>query len=678
MPTFYVDRYNRSFSDAAQTTLTHVVQRYSGMAVGGFDQAEINIEGDVGQLLSEVHRWLGYYYIIRNENMTPVWAGKVTQTTTFKGKRKKTLSLDEMQNRIAVAYSYDDPSGTSTRGTTNWADDTESQARYGVKEQLQSQGDLDSTHADSLRDKALSDLSDPTTIITFDGGGDKSGGTLYLRGLWSTTAWRIFNQSGGVVKFDDSGNYEHLLGWGLSSNLIGFEATQDGLHDLGDHAPTPPVGHLDALRKDDVIVVSGAANGGNNGTFTVKQAVSNDVSRIGPTTTISFEVTDDIKSSTSVLGPIQATQLLLVSGSAVGGNNRYYFTNTDLAADHITVLPATVANSAAGSAVTLKQGHSVLLNASLTTEYPSNTITVTALGTIVAQSFTLSVNSPFTAAEVFLRLKRVGSPSDSVQVFIESDSAGSPSNISLESVSVLGSTISDEMNWVKFTFANTLALTYGTTYWLVVWRTGSNSTTDYYMLDLAEDANGATTATYTGGIVKLWNGSAWITRTNNADMPFQIWAHKETTAQISDMLTTAGQFLVGQDFQIVSGLSSRQFRDADQAAQTEIETLLKAGVSGGRRMLADVTPDRVVHIYQEPTYNVDSAPMLDEDNNLLSPLNSPYETGQLPFGKWITLMDELPDEAGVFIERAEYDATSGEYTLTPKGAPDPWDIVTLI
>jgi len=668
MPTFYVDRYDRSFSDAAQTTLRHTVQRYSGMAVGGFDQAEIKVDGDVA-LLSEVHRWLGYYYIIRNENMSPVWAGKVTQTTTTRGKRKKTYSLDDIANRIAVSYSYDDPTGVATQGRTSWADDAESQRKYGVKEQLQNQGDLDSSHADSLRDKALIDKASPIQAITFDGG-DKPSGSVYLRGLWSTADWRIFNQAGGVVKFEDSGNYEHLLGWGVASNVIGFEATLDGLHDLN--------GRFGALRKDDKIIVSGAANGANNGTFGVTQAVSNDISQIGPTTTTYFEVTDDIKSSISALGPIQATQLLLVSGSAVSGNNRYYFTNTDLAADHITVLPATVANSAAGPAVTLKQGHSVLLDGSLVTEYPSNTITVTALGTIVAQSFTLPVNAPFTAAEVFIRLKKVGSPSDNIQVFVEADSSGSPSNVSLESATVAGSALSTDMNWVKFSFTNTLALSYGVTYWLVVWRTGSNSTTDYYMLDLAEDANGTIAADYADGIVKLWNGSAWVTRANNTDMPFQIWAHRETTTQISDMLTTAGQFLVGQDIQIASGLSSRQYRNADQTALAEIETLLKAGVSGGRRLLANVTPDRIVQVYQEPTYNADSAPLIDEDNQLLTPFGSPYETGALPFGRWITLTNELPDEAGVFIERVEYDATSGEYTFTAKGAPDPWDVVNLV
>jgi hypothetical protein len=163
-------------------------------------------------------------------------------------------------------------------------------------------------------------------------------------------------------------------------------------------------------------------------------------------------------------------------------------------------------------------------------------------------------------------------------------------------------------------------------------------------------------------------------------MPFQIWSQRETTAQIGDILTAAGQFVVAQDIQVASGRYSRQYRDADQSALAELEPLLKAGVSGGRRLLASVTPDRVVHIYQEPTYNADVAPVLNGNNEMMDVSGaSPWEPGKLPSGQWVTLTDELPDDAAVFIERAEYDATTGKYTaLETRGAPNPWDVVKLV
>lgn len=671
---FYVERFDRSFEAAAPTQLKLTVERYSGVAVGGFEDAEISVEGPV-ESLWEVLRWLRHYWVIRNENFNIVWAGFVTLAQANFGGLQIGKTLDGMANRIAVAYSEDDPDGAATRGTTAYADDTESQLRYGIKELLQQQGDADATEAVQQRDDALSKLSAP--IYTIDLlAGDTPGATAHCSGLWSTLGWKLYDQPGGVERFDATGNYEHLLGWGFTDTVIGFESSYTRIHDLN--------GRLAALRKDDIIIVTGASNAGNNGAFTVTLATTTDKSIIGPTSTISFNVTDDIMSSGHIFGPIQAHELIQVTGSSVSGNNRYYFANDELADDHITVLPATIANSVAGASVTVKMGHSVEISSALTTEYPANSVTLKAIGTIIAQGFTLSVNVPFTVAEVYIRVKKVGNPADGVQVFIEADSSGSPSNITMESATVAGSAIGTDMQWVKFTFTNTTSLSYATPYWLVAWRTGANSPTDYYVIDLAEDNDTGNAATYTGGAVKLWNGTAWIARSVNADMPFQVWGKKETTGQITDMITAGSQFHTAIDIQDASGLAKRLYRDADQTAQTEIETLLRAGVSGGRRLITEVTPDRVVHVYQEPTYNSDNAPLLGNDSKLQDVTGARWEPGKLPFGEWLTLtgvpsnVDELEGLGSVFIERAEYDARNGKFTaLTPKGAPNPWDVVKL-
>lgn len=658
----YAKLFDAAFDEVPFTTLTLIVQRYSGAAVGGYEQADVEAVGPK-ELIGEVHRWLGHYLAIFNDNHNVVWFGKVMQTTTRRGKRQLTKSLDDMYNRITVAYSYDDANGNATRGTTAAGDDTDSQAKYGIKEQLQSQGNTSSEQADALRDNALSMLSLPVRMVALGGSGDV-GGSLSCKGLWSTLAWRIFNQAGGLVAHDVTGTAEHLLGWGLTSTVIGFENTMARIHDL--------TGRLEALRQDDIVIVSGATNAGNNGQFTVDQATTLEPASY-TATTIRFEVTDDILDTASGLDFVQSKEMIKVTGSAVGGNNRYYYAKDDVQADHITVSPD-VSASAAGSSVTIQQGHSVAVTGSLTTEYPAATVTLTALGTVVAQSFVLPVDVPFLVGEVYIRVKRVGTPADSLSVALRTDVAGSPNTTSIESVTTLGSTLSEDMNWLKVTFSRTTSLSYGTTYWLLAARTGSNDPDNYYMVDLSEDA------TYTDGVFKLWNGSSWVSRTPDVDMPFQIWAHRETTAQISDMLTAAGQFFAAQDIQIASGRYSRAYRNSDQTAQAELETLLKAGVSGGRRLLASVSADRVVHVSQETLYDRDRAPLLTENNELLDVSGSaPYEPGKLPFGQWVTLTDELPDDAGIFIERAEYDAISETYTaLETRGAPNPWDVVNLI
>lgn len=676
---FHVELYDRSFNEAAPTTLDLTVQRYSASAIGGYDQAEVSVAGPKS-LLWEALRWLRYYAVIRNRNQTKVWAGFITGAVINTGGRQIGKSLEGMANRIAVAYSYDDITGQSSRGTTDWADDDDSQSRYGVKELLQSQSDIEAPQAEGQRDQALDMLSSPVSTIDITDG--DIGGTLTLTGIWATLDWKLYNQPGGVERHDTSGNFEHILGWGMSSNVVGFEGSQDKLHDL--------YGRMKELRKDDWLVISGAANGGNNGTFAISQAASI-VDETATTTyvnythaTIGFDANDDITDNLSGLGFVGAYELLNVSGSASAGNNRYYFAKSDLAAGHITVSPTTVATSAASPSitVTIEQGHSVGLDAALTTEFPANTILVEALGKKIAQSFTLSVNLNFTVAEVYIRARVVGSPVDSLSVALYSNSSGSPGS-ALETVTVLGSTLSEEMNWRKFTFANTYTLAYGTTYWLVVSRTGSNTTDAFYMVDLDEEEG------YTGGAIKLWDGSAWVARAwgtpaKSADMPFQVWGNQRTTGQISDILSSAGQFVDTIDVQADSLISSRQFRDQDQTARTELETLMKAGVAGGRRLLSSVSPERVVSVFEEPVYNSDISPLLTDTGELLDQSGGLWEQGRLPHGRWATLtgiptnVDDFVGLSPVFIEHAEYDCTSGKIsTLTPKGAENPWDVTKL-
>lgn len=653
--------YDTGLSEAPFTGLQLIVQRYSAAAIGGSEQAEIEVVG-TDELIREVHRWLGYYVVILNDNDNKVWFGRVTQTTTRRGGRQFTRSLDEMANRIAVSYSYNDANGNATNAVTDWADDADSQLRYGVKEQLQSQGDATVEIAEALRDNAIDLLSMPVKAVSFGGGG-QTGGSLLCRGLWHTTAWRVFNQPGGLIANDVTGTVDHMLGWGFTDTTVGFDATEDRIHDIE--------ARLEDLRQDDQIIVSGAANAGNNGTFTI--ATTTNVEPDSYTgTDIRFELSDDVFSTNSGFGFVQSAEMIKISGAAVAGNNRYYFAKDDVAADHITVNPGVTA-SAAGSTVTVEQGHSIAVTGSLTTEYPGATVTLTALGTLVAQSFTMPVDVPFLIAEVYVRVKRVGTPADSLTVAIRTNSSGSPSGTTLDSVNTLGSTLTEDMDWLKLSFSATVALSYGTTYWLVISRTGSNDPVNYYMVDLSEDL------TYTGGAFKLWNGSAWASRSPDVDMPFQIWSHRETTNQISDMLTTAGQFFAVQDIQAASGRYSRQYRDGNQTAQAELETLLQAGRASGRRFLSSVTPDRVVHVYEEPVYDSASSPLLNENMEILNADGvTLWEPGKLPAGMWLTLTNELPDDSDVFIERAEYDAVNRAYTaLEPKGAPNPWDVVKL-
>jgi hypothetical protein len=86
----------------------------------------------------------------------------------------------------------------------------------------------------------------------------------------------------------------------------------------------------------------------------------------------------------------------------------------------------------------------------------------------------------------------------------------------------------------------------------------------------------------------------WRTYLNTAS------GNTETTAQISAIITNMGQFFTGVDVETASGISSAQLRDGDRTGWEEIEDLLKSGTSANRRLLAEVTDSRRLHIYEEP------------------------------------------------------------------------------
>lgn len=664
---YYVNLFDRNYQEISPPQLALKPLRYSTAAIGGYEYAEIELNGTL-QELWEALRWLRYYVIIRNQNHTPVWCGMITEAIINLGGISIGKSLDQMTNRIAVAYTYSDANGQAVRETTVWQDNTEAQNRYGVIERLESQGDMEAAEALQLANQALETYGKPIATVSVSGG--NTGGTLRCRGLWSHLGWKLYNQPGGVVRYEESGNYDHLLGWSVTSTVLAMDAWEDKLHDLN--------ARLYPLREDDYVVVSGAANVGNNGTFKVLRRAGTEAATTYTANSINFDANDDILDAASGLGFVESYQLIQVSGSAVAGNNRYYITKDQQTADHVTVNPATVAVSAAGPAITVTQGHAIQLDGALTTEYPANNITVTALGVVVAQSFTLPVNAPFTVAEIYVRVKRVGNPTDAIKVILRADSGGSPSGTDIELASIAGSNLGDTMTWVKFTLSNSTVLTYGATYWLLVARTSGYSATNYYVVELNEDAS------YAAGQVKLWNGSGWVSRAVAADMPFQIWSWRQTTDQIADILSNANQLFSDYEVRNASSIYKRQFRDQDQTAQDEIENLLNVGTANGR-LLAKVTPERVAQVYVEPTADRDSDLMLNPLGRLTDNAGQELEPGKLPVGQWIQLTgvpsnaDEIEKISPLFLERAEWDCEQEQFSaLEFKGADNPWEAIRLL
>lgn len=298
-----------------------------------------------------------------------------------------------------------------------------------------------------------------------------------------------------------------------------------------------------------------------------------------------------------------------------------------------------------------------------------------AASTRAAQSFQLSASQPWTAYSAKLSLRKQGSPADNVTVEVCADSAGAPGAV-LASSTLAGSSLAESSDWIEFVFSTPTMLALATTYWLVVKRSGAVDATNYYAMAVGPALG------YASGQYRLYNGAAWVARSTDADAAFQVTGVQETTEQIRYAIAACAPFISAVDIVTASGVYSSQYRDGDTPALSEVEALLKSGTSGGRRLLATVTRERVLRVYQEPSSG-DADYLLTTDGTLHDAFDVSVSPERCPVGVWAKLKDVIPatvdvsklaDPTRVFIESAEYNAETRSYTPEPRALPSVWDM----
>lgn len=642
---------NDTIAIPANATLT--VTGYDAEAVGGPKSAEMTMVGPQSALW-QATRWLGHRVTIIADNGQRVWYGMLHEVVIATGSIEVGLSLANMYNRIAVAYTYEPPGGAVERATTDWAENSESVLRYGYKELMYSMSDTNLTQAEAQRDTLLTAFGAPQPVLRIATGGTPMA-TLRCIGLYDTLDWRYYSDSAGLEEHA-SGGQQQALGQGFTASTIGF--TSDGrIHDSGNR--------LDELLSDHNVQVTGSSS--NNGAHLITGRGSDGESYTAAT--ISFDTTDDVLDSASGMGFLSQDDIITITGSA---SNNGTMRVKSAAADHITVTQS-ISVESAGASVTVAQFGNVTTGTTFVNELPSASVTLVVHGQKVAQSFSLAADNTWTVNKIEINCKKVGAPADSMQVDLCSDSAGSPGSV-LVSDTVVAADIGTDSDWIEFDMGNTQSISYGTTYWIVVSRTGSNDIDDYYVVDVDEDLG------YSRGSLKLYTGSAWTTRYNDADMSFRILGAELTTTQVDRIYDSVGQFFSSIDVADSSGVYSNQYREGDKTAKAEIDDLLSGGTSTANRMLATVTPDGALKIYAQPAAG-ESDIVLHSTGKVGWPSGGLITNGWLPVGRWIQLadiprgVDALASLANIFIERADY--RDGNLQIEPAGMPTPWDVGTI-
>ena len=643
---FTVEIYDSS-NNTIKTELNVVPSFFSASAQGGFKRAELDVKGGDPNIW-DVLNWLNYYIVIRNGDGTAVWAGLVVEATVTRPAVVVGASIERMANKVSVLYNYTAADGQAVQGQTSWATDPASVQIYGAKERIVSLSDTRKEVAEARRDTYLASLKNPVPVLEFDGG--DIGARLVAVGLWETLAWSYYQNLTGLEEYDISSSEDHGIGWQLIANTIGFK--NNGIHDV--------MARLAYFPRDCQIRVTGSTS--NNGYFTCSSTPDKekDVRVVYTNTTISFDPADDIMDSVGGLDKFPSGEMIKVSGSGQAANNTYRWVKT-AGATHIEATPGDIVSAAAGPSVTVEKGHYLKIEENTQLERPGSTVTLWSRGTILAQQFRNTSPTAWTARELEIRIGSVGAPSDNLRVAIFSQAAGIPS-VEL-AYGLLGvNDVKNRSDRVSILMNTGVTITPGTNYYIVCFRTGAASYTDYWTIGLE-------TGVLTADPMLIYDVNTWVARTPNSRMPYRVWATKKTTQQIYEMLVASGKF-AGVSVQVDSLIEERQWRAGDQKTQDEVKKLMDSGTSTGKKIFAKTVPGRGIVVYQQPDPS-DRDPIFSSSGGLLQASGSPWDEGVLPAGMYLRLQD-VPVRAGylqsilpVLVDEAEYDVESGTYRLTP-------------
>ena len=632
-------------------------QQWSAEAVGGPWDAEVLLRGALEELAG-LTAWLGYRLEIYNGNGTPVWWGDIAAVEIVAEGLRRGVSLDRMANRVQVRYAQRQPGGVTIAADTAWADDAISQGAYGIGERrISPQRSMSAGEATAYRTTALGVLAEPYYTLNIDDGAGAA--VLRCTGFWQRMKRVYYRNAAGLVQNAPSGKAAPL-GLGFTSADVAFVARDDSVHSLAGW-----LGNFDAGMR---VKISGAAQAGNNGAWTVSAGGDTRPNTVYTSTAVTFSPNDDIADANSGLSFLAQDDVFLISGTDLN-NGTWLVDKAGAAAIEVNGSHhgSLVTSESAGDTVQFTRGNRIKVTGSLTNELRGNTVTVTAWGQRHYQTFTLPVSGAWTAAAIELRLRRVGGPSDSITVQLVSDSAGAPGSV-LDSATVAADNIPTDTGWVSFVLANTVTLTFGSTYGIVVLRTGSNHYANYYEIDTDEGA------TYTGGALKLYDGAAWQTPDPALDLVFRVLGGVDTGAQAATAMRAAGWADVSET---ASGIVANQYRDGETRAIDEAAALLDMGTSGGARLLVRTLRNLTAVISARPTRAAVSPRFVYRGGRLLDRHGQATEDGLLPAGEWVTVGDA--DTLGpwgrlspIFAERAEYRAGGG-LTIEPEGQADMFD-----
>lgn len=280
-----------------------------------------------------------------------------------------------------------------------------------------------------------------------------------------------------------------------------------------------------------------------------------------------------------------------------------------------------------GSSATLVKGEQVLLDANL--DYPC-----------------------WNPVELEFMACLVGAPGDKLRLAVHAvDASNLPSGSPLDQVDV--TVTGTAMAPYRVVLNQSAQVTPGLPFALVFSRSGSPNSSNYYKIGLYEPGSSPPVYPY-----KFWNGSTWAARSPASAALLRVYGAAETSGlvQFYAAKSEGGQFLEGVRVLDRSGISSSSYRNQVYTYRDEIEELLGAGSASGRRMLAEVTPGRLLCIRQAPDPGALDL-LIDPTGRLLDRSGLPV-SGPQAAGRWARF-SAWPDLPPVWVGQLEWDGKTG-------------------
>jgi hypothetical protein len=262
--------------------------------------------------------------------------------------------------------------------------------------------------------------------------------------------------------------------------------------------------------------------------------------------------------------------------------------------------------------------------------------------------------------------RKVGSPTDNLVLglYQVDDNTDAPVGSALGTVTLAGSGLSTTAAWLSGTFSSEVQLDPQKDYCVQVSRSTAADGTNHYAVNV-NTALGATS-----GFFRIWNGSAWVARSPDADMPFIITKNNsvESTNQIRELVQEFGEFITRVEIAANSGVMLPSYRDGDTLTLDEIETLMDSGGTNGRRLLSSVGADRRMEVWEEPARDGTIEYSLNKRMEMFRNETIPVDPMMPPVGVWVRIVDVIPGHVDVermnhpeiqFLEAVSWDENQG-------------------